>query len=36
MLYNAKKEKYIDRGNIELDPRIDPSDRILYEFHDDQ
>lgn len=31
-----KRKKYIGKGNTELDPKINPSDRILYEFDDAQ
>lgn len=31
-----KRKKYIGRGNTELDPKVDPSDRILYQFDDAQ
>ncbi len=31
-----KRKNYIGKGNTELDPKINPSDRILYEFDDAQ
>lgn len=31
-----KRKKYIGKGNTELNPAINPSDRILYEFDDAQ
>ncbi|MTK09593.1 MAG: hypothetical protein F8N38_21205 [Hungatella sp.] len=31
-----KRKNYIGKGNTELDPKINPSDRILYEFEDAQ
>lgn len=31
-----KRKKYIGKGNTELDPKINSSDRILYEFDDAQ
>lgn len=31
-----KRKKYINKGNTELDPNINPGDRILYEFDDAQ
>lgn len=31
-----KRKKYLVKGNTELNPKINSSDRILYEFDDDQ
>lgn len=31
-----KRKKYFGKGNTELNPKINSSDRILYEFDDDQ